>query len=289
MKKITFPKIKPSKNKKYFLVSAIIVLLAATTITVFNYAKQTKAEQSGDSPESGATSRIKEFYDDLFALGFGSDSSGSWGDWGSYWNRAQSAARWVPSGDATTDDVKSGNTFYSESSRTEQTGEYPNPTSCSTEAYHDSYGAPVTQTTNCVADISWTTPDPAVTGDDKQDERTGVIWSKYLKNNAGTVEFADTGGSQWSWDASGANNIAVGNKTASQLCSERGNGWRLPTQKELMQAYIDGSYWNLTNPSNAFWSATEASSTNAWLTSLSTGNTSNLTKTTATYYVRCVR
>jgi len=43
-------------------------------------------------------------------------------------------------------------------------------------------------------------------------------------------------------------------RTVSQLCSERDNGWRLPVQKELLRAYIDGAYWNLTNPANNFWS-----------------------------------
>lgn len=172
------------------------------------------------------------------------------------------------------------------------TGTYPNPTNCSTQQYHDSYGAPVTEITNC--SLTWTTASVPVVGDDNRagrggkDPRTGLVWSKYLKNNAGTVEFADSGGSTWSWDATGANNIAVGTKTAIQLCSERGNGWRLPTLNELQLARIDGSYWNLTNPSNLFWSATEHSAANSWLVALSTGNTVTNTKGTL-YSVRCVR
>lgn len=84
-------------------------------------------------------------------------------------------------------------------------------------------------------------------------------------------------------------NVAVGSKSAKELCSDRGNGWRLPTQKELMQAYIDGSYWNLTQPSYYFWSATENSSTTAWAVSLYNGNSGNLSKSYSNNQVRCVR
>jgi hypothetical protein len=87
----------------------------------------------------------------------------------------------------------------------------------------------------------------------------------------------------------GTNNVALGSKTAVQLCSSMGNGWRLPNQKELMQASIDGSYWNLTQPSNSFWSATQASATNAWYVYLYNGNTNNNNKSTNSYQVRCVR
>lgn len=85
-------------------------------------------------------------------------------------------------------------------------------------------------------------------------------------------------------------NVAVGGKSAKELCSDRGSGWRLPTQKELMQAYIDGSYWNLTQPSYYFWSATETSSTIAWNVLLSTGFTNTNNK--SNFYnvqIRCIR
>ena len=164
------------------------------------------------------------------------------------------------------------------------------PTSCSTQQYHDSYGAPVTQSSNCTSQYVWTVAEPAVDGDDKKDPLTGLVWSKYLRNNGGTVEFASLGGSTWSWDGTtNANSIAVGGKTAKELCSERGNGWRLPTQKELMQAYITGSYFNLTNPSHYFWSAAEYSASSAWYVSLTNGTTYDYGKSTNSNYVRCVR
>jgi len=340
---------------KKILISVFIGLLIGILGTyLFNSAKMALAEQSGGSPESGVTSRIKTLYDNLFALGFGSDVDIP--DWGTYWNRIKTAASWVPSGAAGVANVLTGQTFYN-NSRTQQTGtmpdkegdnastarsaaagvnyftapegyydgndrvsatnaqvavlaadllganikqgytifgvagSYPAPSSCATQQYHDSY-ASATEVNNC--SLTWTTAAVPATGDDSRagrggyDPRTGLIWSQLLYNNAGTVTFSPTLNSTWTWDASGANNIAVGVKTASQLCSERGSGWRLPVQKELMQAYIDGSYWNLTQPSNNFWSVTENSAATAWYVYLYNGYTNVSTKTN-TNQVRCVR
>lgn len=265
----------------------LLILIGGITIGI----TIARAEQSGGSPESGATSRIKTIYDSLVALSHGADAAGGWGDWGAYWNRIRSAAEWVPTGNSAVTDVKSGKTFFN-TTRTVATGTYPNPTNCSTQQWYDSH-ASATQGNNC--SLTWTTAATPVAGDDNlagrggQDPRTGLIWSQYLKNTAGVVGFAASAGSDWSWDGTtDADSVAVGSKTASLLCSERGNGWRLPTQKELMLAYIDGSYWNLTNPAGYFWSATEFSATNAYYTALYIGYTSSNTKTSSNY-VRCVR
>jgi len=66
--------------------------------------------------------------------------------------------------------------------------------------------------------------------------------------------------------------------------------WRLPTQKELMQAYINGAANNLPNPGNYFWSSTEyfGSQSRAWVVYLGLGYTFYNTKST-NYAVRCVR
>ena len=85
------------------------------------------AEQSGGSPESGSTSRLKAVSDSLISLGYGSTAAGGWGDWGVMWNRTRSAGEWTPDGDATADDVLLSKTCYS-SSRTAVTGtRYPAP------------------------------------------------------------------------------------------------------------------------------------------------------------------
>jgi hypothetical protein len=262
----------------------VIVAVLAIAGLVGGITLKAHAETYPGGTDNGLTSRLVGLSNTLSGLGYGSTTNSP--DWGQYWNRISTAAQWTPSGNAATSDVKSGQTFYS-TNRTQQTGTYPAPGACPTQAYHDSYGAPVTQTTNCTANITWTVP-TGVAGIDHQDPRTGLTWSQYLANSSGTAVFASTGGSTWTWDASGTNNVAVGNKTAIQLCSGLGNSWRLPTQKELMQAYIDGSDFNLTNPANVFWSATQASSTVAWSAALDNGYTSGLTNTTA-YSVRCVR
>lgn len=66
--------------------------------------------------------------------------------------------------------------------------------------------------------------------------------------------------------------------------------WYLPTQKQLMQAYIDGAANNLPNPGYYFWSSSEYynNTAYAWDVILYYGYTGSNTKVTS-YYVRCVR
>ena len=66
--------------------------------------------------------------------------------------------------------------------------------------------------------------------------------------------------------------------------------WRLPTQKELMQAYINGAANNLPNPVRNFWSSTELynSQSRAWVMYLNIGGAGTNTKS-ANGTVRCVR
>jgi hypothetical protein len=267
----------------------IIPVIAIAIISGFISIGYVLAEKpTADTPESGATSYIKATYDSIVALSHGSVAAGAWGDWGSYWNRIRSAAEWVPSGDAETTDVVSGKTYYKDS-RIQGTGIREVASSCSTQAYHDSH-ASANPANNCSK--TWET-DTTVPGAEKKDPVTGLIWSNLLYRNGTTIEFSTSLNTTFSWGATHANNIGItapvaGDRTAIELCADQGNGWRLPTQKELMQGYIDGSYWNLTQPSNYFWSATEYSSTNAWPVTLNAGTTFNNRKTT-TYQVRCVR
>jgi hypothetical protein len=96
----------------------------------------------------------------------------------------------------------------------------------------------------------------------------------------------------YSWNSSGGNNNSL---TASQLCSGH-TGWSLPHQKQLMQAYIDGSYGNL-EPQGVYryyWSATVVSFNNnyynvwAWLVNLSDGYAYD-NRSYSAHSVRCVR
>lgn len=67
--------------------------------------------------------------------------------------------------------------------------------------------------------------------------------------------------------------------------------WRLPTQKELMQAHINGAANNLPSAAAYHWSSTEhySSQSYAWHVSLSYGYTNYLPKDFMSRYARCVR
>jgi len=141
-----------------------------------------------------------------------------------------------------------------------------------------------------------------------KDESTGLVWSTQFGVNT------------WFWannclypnllDADGVcDNTPVsepackcvkldGINGAKTGCEAIGDGnWRLPYQKEIMQAYIDGSYNNpaiLANTNFAHWTSTTTfssagSTASAVTVRFSNGNTSSAAKTTASSRVRCVR
>ncbi|MFA5800480.1 MAG: DUF1566 domain-containing protein [Candidatus Peribacteraceae bacterium] len=125
------------------------------------------------------------------------------------------------------------------------------------------------------------------TGADAKDNSTNLVWSLPC-NGSACASFSDSSPLTYSWDSSAVNN---GARTASQICSDH-SGWYLPHQKQLMQAYIDGSYGNLETSGvhRSYWSATTGSdsTTSAWFVYLSNGFTYPNGKTTANN-VRCVR
>ena len=266
-------------RKNYKVGIGVITLTLVFSVSMWvSYAY---GEQVAGSSESGSDSYVKLLYADLQASDLGSDSATP--DRGSYWNRFKTAAQWVPTGTVTAADVVSGKTFYN-SSRTPQTGTLPAIGKCPTQTYHDGYGAPVDQTTNCTDTITWTVPSDGITGTEKQDPTSGLIWSNLVVNDS-TTHFSLISSTDLSWDSSG---WYSGGKTASVMCSGMGNGWRLPYQKELLQAYVNGAAFNLTQTNNLFWSATENSSTFAWNVNLATAaNGVNLK--TVLQKVRCVR
>jgi hypothetical protein len=116
--------------------------------------------------------------------------------------------------------------------------------------------------------------------------------------NITTFALDDVNG-QHTWFSANNCNETTGSACTKKLSSKTGceadinAGWSLPTQKQLMQAYIDGSYGNMEpalGSGRYYWSSTTNSSTTtgAWNTYLSSGYTSTNTKTIA-YSVRCVR
>ncbi|MCX6713315.1 MAG: hypothetical protein NTY66_03870, partial [Candidatus Vogelbacteria bacterium] len=129
-------------------------------------------------------------------------------------------------------------------------------------------------------------------GADAKDNSTGQVWSLPC-NGTGCSSFSDASPGAYYWAATSTINAGL---TAPELCSAGAHGrsgWTIPHQKQLMQAYIDGSYGNLeaAGVSRYYWSGTTVSNStaNAWVTGLSYGGTYNTTKLTDTNYLRCVR
>ena len=128
---------------------------------------------------------------------------------------------------------------------------------------------------------------------------TGLIWSDYLDSGTNHTWFwanncyePGTAENPGTCVAGGDDACQCVKKTSSETgCEALGDGnWKLPYQKELMQAYIDGSWGNLPHAGNNFWSATTGSHATqvAWRVHLYFGYVVYPTKTN-TYYSRCVR
>lgn len=275
------------------LFSCLLVVMVKTTVL---------AETSGASPESGTTSRIKAVYTYLNSLGHGSDSAGSWGDWGSMWNRIRSAGEWAPAGDASEADVASGKTFYSDA-RVQKTGTAPAPidwSNFSKVIWDDYKNDGSADGDNAGEESAWSNTAGAVDTGVWKDSRTGLYWSANQGDmtNSLTVATCDYFSASPRGSYTGANgdcgnainycanlNLAAGGTSSTD--------WYLPSQKELMQAYLNGIY-NQTNTTFAttgyFWSSTETSDSPdyAWNVNLVTGFTSSRDKVTDVS-VRCVR
>jgi hypothetical protein len=269
-----------------------ITILIAVVILGTYVVSTTLAEQSGGSPESGEDSVLIHTYNTLFDLGYGTETGAN----GPVWNRIISSATWVPDGTVTEDTVVSGYTFYDES-RTVKTGtlDYPKYEDMSLQAkdFRDSNASTTWS--------SWTKTNtsPEVW----QDERTGLYWSA-MQGTANSVtnnftiacDFYNTT-PRGNYDGSDADCGNAINACATLSLDANGDStaesnWYLPTQAELMQAYLNGIYLS-TNTAwvtgNYFWSSTEPQnlSSYAWYSVLDFGLTNGNYKTTS-YSVRCV-
>ena len=331
-------------NKK-IVISVLVTFLATLLISVPTTA--VLAEQSGDTPDSGVTSYIKQIYQSLVTLTYGSDTAGDWGNWGAFWNRIRSAAEWTPAGTATADDVVSGETFYSDS-RTPRTG-LLSLTGDATEddvafgkIFYSNTFTPLTG--NAPASIDWTnlqfsarddyagTYNGGTAPEDYQgeeaewtdhsvdtdvvwkDERAGLYWSadrgvltsnNFTAMSLETCDFFDTGlyATRAAYPGGDADCGDAINYCATLDYGDR-TDWYLPSQKELMLAYIDGMYnqagttaeeaaafvYGTTNGGGyPFWSSSEVSSNDrlAWYVNLDRGNPYSNPKARGSA-VRCV-
>jgi hypothetical protein len=102
---------------------------------------------------------------------------------------------------------------------------------------------------------------------------------------------------QWSKIQSTSQTWSVAINTCDALSFNGQTDWRLPTQKELMEAYTHGvisaasaNWMTELNMNNNFWSGSSLSmgTTNAWSVVLASGKSGNYVKTTS-YQVVCVR
>jgi hypothetical protein len=273
----------------------------------FSFAKEKAfAEQSGSSPESGASSRLKATYDSLVSLGHGSESAGSWGNWGTMWNRIRSAAEWVPSGDATEADVTSGKTFFG-GNRIQKTGTAPTTTDYSTfsKVKSDDYmNGGSSDGDNAGEESIWTNTAGTANGGVWKDSRTGLYWSvsRGSYSNVMTATYSNcdfyTTDPKGSYSGGDSDCEPAINTCAALSLDATGDSspetdWYLPSQKELQLAYIDGIY-NQTNTvfvsTQVFWSPTEVSDDigKMWTVKLSNGDITAVNGGSS-YPVRCVR
>jgi hypothetical protein len=302
-------------NKKNILMVTVSILM---TLIISIPSTLVFAEQSGSTPESGVTSRIRQVYDALVGLAYGDESAGSWGDWGTMWNRIRSAAEWTPDGTATSEDVVAGETFYG-SSRVRITGTGPQPIDFSLQQFmeRDDYAGPyytgLAPEDYQQEEAEWT--DHSVNTDIVwKDERTGVYWSpdrgvlttnSFTAISLNTCDFFDE--TQYSTRGAypgGDSDCGDAINYCATLDFGGRTDWYLPSQKELMMAYIDGMYNQAgATPTDAaaftygttsgggypFWSSSEVSDvpTYAWGVYLYRGNTDSLNKADD-YAVRCV-
>lgn len=129
----------------------------------------------------------------------------------------------------------------------------------------------------------------------QKDTRTGLWWTDLMAETGSasttTNIFTLTGVAGQGDGTRPTGGHAINFCEALNTASFAGkNDWYLPTQKQLMQAYINGSANNLLRPNYYFWSSTEYynSAAYAWRVALYYGNADNNSKTNR-YSVRCVR
>lgn len=272
-------------KKTSFIVLGFFLLL--TLVFSYRHIQIVRAEQSGSSPESGATSRLVTLANALASLSYGSTASGSWGDWGTSWNRIYSAAT-KPFNDAVARTLKNGgNTDYPQS--VGGVDDYNNNGVIPADSYQSSW-------TTCNVGNNYCGTGRSVA--EKQEVNTGLVWSPRISSaatwfNANNCQYPNAlPGDDGVCNTHGEVACKCVKLTSSKTgCEAYDDGnWRLPTQKEIMMAYIDGSWAQLTNAANTYWSSTTLSTATqlSWYTSQNNGHTRTTTKTDNSS-VRCVR
>jgi len=264
-------KLRNLKEKSFILIVLSTLIIVFVAVIFISRVGKVWGERSGGSPESGATSRIKAIYNSLVTLGLGSESAGAWGDWGAYWNRIRSAA--------------------------ETSANY---LAQSLEEYDDyKYGGSHGTGEGGGEESSWTNTAPNV----YKDNRTGLYWSNSIGSYSNSFNAdhslcdffaANPRGNYNGSDPDCGNAINACATLSKEAVAGQGavSGWYLPSQKQLMQAYIDGIYNNTNTDwvtTGHFWSSTERSDNSgfAWHVYLYNGLPVFDVKGTS-FSVRCV-
>ena len=253
------------RNRKYRIIIPSIIILSVVSIWIHSriFAATTDVSPTGGSPTTSISSRIASISAYLTGMGQGSDAAvAPPGDMGAMWNR-----------------------IYSTSV------DYSKQRSQIRDDYDVTAGGTLSQGEESI----WTNETNGTVGttglssaEIKKDSRTGLIWSAASTSTTITNSFTNgatarpTNGNAVLF-CNGLNTATYGGKT----------DWYLPTQKELMQAYIDGIYSQDTvfGTTRIFWSSTELSgdSASAWYVNWYSGYTDHYYDKSNGYSVRCVR
>ena len=279
-------------RRTLIIYTLIIFVISFIVVTII---RGTLAEQSGSSPESGSTSKLKTIDTALTNLSYGSIAAGSWGNWGTMWNRVYSAAQ-GSFNDALVAGIKNGGGTGAIISPYPKTlggvDDYNRNQTIPTDTYKKTWITCNSANNYCGTGRS------VLNGLVSQDPNTNLVWSPrisssstwFIANNCIVPGDPGSLGATCTADTQ-PGCVCVKNTGTKTGCENYDDGlWRLPYQKELMQAYIDGSWGNLATAGASYWSSTTNSdyTQNAWYTYLYGGLTYSYTKTTA-YSVRCVR
>jgi uncharacterized protein (TIGR02145 family) len=276
-------KLKEFNLSKLVFVTVIFLALLPSffSFLVPTMLRNTLADHSHSGvPGNTRTSYIQELYNTLKDdLGHGTESAGSWGDYGSMWNRIfSSALRQQDLGDLWSDgqqqDLHRSQAYV---------------------MYDDSE---VTNDVNHVKLFSspWTQVYDDTDGEIWRDERTGLYWTNELSTeednnfNVGDCNFFDLK-NRGSYDGSDLDCGDAINYCAT-LDLDGMTNWYLPTRDELSQAHINGMYIETDvgfATDSFFWSSTEYSGdvTKAWTLNVSNGRALEYGKTNE-LSVRCV-
>lgn len=283
--------------KRLFL---LVPVFAVVAFFAFKGLESVYAEQSGGSPSSGSNSRLTTLDLALESLGYGSTSSGSWGDWGTSWNRIYSAAINPVNAISSSGGIGNGGS-----------GDYPKSKG-GVDDYNNGGGFPDDSYravwTTCSVDNDYCGTGRSVAR--FKDENTGLVWSprtttttnwfqanncKYPNGLSGDDGVCDLAGEVACICVKDTLKEDADNTPAKTCERYDDENWRLPTQKELMMAYIDGSrYIGLIDNTEYYWSSTTytvagaAAYRTAWQVHLVSGLANGGTKTAAIYAI-CVR